>query len=397
MVFAVPIRLRIVLELYQQEMSPSQFHREFGGGSVSRVSKHFDRLTKAGWLRRLHSIGPGGRRRGATETVYRATELAFCDQETWAALPYSIRVAFSASIFKEIAELVRRTMEAPPSACPHGRRLSGVRLLLDESGWTRVTEAVTQGFAAQLEEQEDARRRVTHTGEDLFRAASLILACEMPLFEELRVGPALAEGDHLMIPFPVRLSKVFEDEICLQLVDEANREEISVPSFYARYGKRFGLDEATIRRRLAKLVKYGWLKVVREETGGRRRGSAEKFYKATGPALYDRDESGPWAKLPISLLGTEGWQTFAQLSEWVKMAMGAGTLTRREETCLAWTALSLDQQGWDKVVGSVDELHAFVLKEQELAAVRLRRSGEEPVGMVLGLGVFDSPKPVKEL
>ena len=43
-VFAVPIRLKIVAELYQREMSPKQFYEEFGGGSISRVAKHFERL-----------------------------------------------------------------------------------------------------------------------------------------------------------------------------------------------------------------------------------------------------------------------------------------------------------------------------------------------------------------
>jgi hypothetical protein len=33
-VFAVPIRLKIVTELYQRDMSPTQFYEEFGGGSV---------------------------------------------------------------------------------------------------------------------------------------------------------------------------------------------------------------------------------------------------------------------------------------------------------------------------------------------------------------------------
>ena len=50
-VFAVPLRLKIVTELYQREMSPTQFYKEFGGGSVSRVTKHFERLRATGWLR----------------------------------------------------------------------------------------------------------------------------------------------------------------------------------------------------------------------------------------------------------------------------------------------------------------------------------------------------------
>jgi hypothetical protein len=395
-VFAVPIRLKIVTELYQREMSPTEFYEEFGGGSVSRLAKHFDRLKETGWLRHVHSRGPGGRRRGATETVYRATELAFCDRETWSSLPYSIRVAFSWNTYQEIAEQLGRAMKTQTLQSRPDRRLTGTRLVLDEAGWKRVAEAVMQEFAAQYEEQEDARRRTAHTGEELFRASCLLLAFELPTREGLRLGPMLVEGESLLVPFPVRVSKVFEDEVCLQLVDEANRGEVSVPTFYAQYGERFHLDENTIRRRISKLVKYGWLKVVSQKSGGRRRGGVEKFYRATGPALYNEDGDGPWARVPSSLAETADWQTFEQLFEWFKAAMVAGTITRRDETCLAWSSLNLDQRGWEKIVASLETLHTFIFREQELAEVRLRRSGEEPIGMVVGLGAFETPKPARE-
>jgi len=47
--------------------------------------------------------------------------------------------------------------------------------------------------------------------------------------------------------------------------------------------------------------------------------------------------------------------------------MVAGTMTRHDETCLAWSILNLDQQGWERVVASLERLHAFVVREQELA------------------------------
>jgi hypothetical protein len=261
-VFAVPIRLKIVTELYQREMSPTRFHEEFGGGSVQRVAKHFERLRETGWLRLVRSKGPGGERRGATETIYRATDLAFCDRETWVVLPYSIRVAFSWNTFKEIAEQFREALMASTFHARSDRRLTGTQLLLDAKGWTRVAEAVTQEFAAQFEEQEDARRRAGYAGEELFRVGSLLLAFELPIRQGLQVGPVLMASESLMIPFPVRVSKVFEDEVCLQIMDEANRGDVSVPTFYAKFGERFDLDENTVRRRFMKLVKYGWLKVA---------------------------------------------------------------------------------------------------------------------------------------
>lgn len=394
-VFAVPIRLRIVAELYQREMSPKQFQEEFGGGSVSRIAKHFERLRETGWLIQVRTEGPGGERRGGVETIYRATELAFCDRPTWAALPHSMRVAFSWNIFKEIAELLREALEASTFHARAECCLTGTRLLFDEAGWRRVADAVGEEFSAHFDEQENARRRADRTGEKLFRAGSLLLAFELPIKEGFQFEPALVEGEVLMIPFPVRVSKVFEDELCLQIVDEANRGNISTPMFYRKYGARFEIDEKTIRRRFKKLEKYGWIRVVDQETGGRRRGGTERFYHATGPALYDENES-PWAKVSGALAKTDHWRTFVQLSDWVKAAMLAGTLTRHDETCLALPILNLDQEGWERLVASLEKLHAFILKEQELAEARLRESGDEPMAIVIALGAFEVPAPVKE-
>lgn len=395
-VFAVPIRLKIVTELYWREMSPTQFFEEFGGGSPSRVARHFERLRETGWLRHLRNEGPGGKRRGGVETIYRSTELAFCNRATWEVLPHSIRVAFSWNTFVEIAAQFRGALEASTLQARPDRPLTGTRLLLDQEGWTRVADAMSQEFAEQLEEQEDAKRRAAHTGEELFRIGSLLLAFELPIEDGFQIGPDLVMGEHLMVPFPVRVSKVFEDEVCLQIMDEANRGDVSVPSFHAKYGKRFGLSKHMVRRRFAKLMQYGWLKVVDYKSGGARGGGTEKVYGATGPALYDEDKRGPWANVPEDLAETDDWQTFERLSHWVKAATVAGTVSVHDETCLAWVTLNLDQQGWEKVVASLERLHAFVLIEQEMAEKRLRESGGEPMAIVAALGAFETPEPDKE-
>lgn len=395
-VFAVPIRLKIVTELYKRDMSPTQFYEEFGGGSPARVAQHFEKLRKTGWLRLVYRLKAGGRRRGGREGIYRATELAFCDHPTWIALPYSIRVSVSWNGFKEIAAQVRGAMEALTFQARPDRKLTSERLLLDEEGWIRVSEAVAEEFAGQWEEQEDAIHRVSHTAEELFRIGSLLVVCELPARDDLRFGPQLIASQEPMIPFPVRLSKVFEDAACIQIIDEANRGEISVPAFHEKYGKQFGLTRAAIRARFNRLERIGWIKVVGRKTGGHRRGATEKFYGATGPALYDEDSRGPWANVPDSLASFDDWRTFTQLSEQVKKAALAGTLNRRDEMWMAWSMLSLDQRGWESVVASLDALHVFIRAEHKAAKARLKDSGEEPIVVVAALGAFETPSSVKE-
>lgn len=395
-VFAVPIRIKIVTETYQRDMSPKEFFEEFGGGSAPRVAQHFEKLAKHKWLREIESKGPGGARRGGIERFYRATELAFCDHPTWIALPYSIRLAVSWNGFKEIAAQVRRAMEELTFQALPGRKLASERLRLDEEGWQRISAAVAEEFEGQWEEQDDARRRAGRSGEELFRIGALLVAFELPADVEQRVGPSLIASQEPMIALPVRLSKVFEDEVYIQIIEDANAAEISVPIFHERYGKQFGLSRAAIRRHFNKLERIGWIKVVGYETGGRRRGGAEKFYRATGPALYDEDRRGPWANVPDSLSGSRDWKTFARLYEQVKEAALSGTLNRRDEMWMAWSDLRLDQRGWEKLTASLEALHAFVRAEHKAAKARLRESQERPIVVAVALGAFETPMPIKE-
>ena len=368
-VFAIELRLKIVTELYMREMSPKQFHEEFGGGSISRVTSNFEKLGEHGWLRLIRSEGPGGKRRGGVEHFYRATELAFCDQETWALLPYSIRVAFSWNSFKQIAARLREAMEA--GVFDPSRNLTFTTLFLDELGWTEVIEAISTQFVLLFEEQTDAGLRMHHSGEQPIRASVVQIAFESPMRGVGRAGPSLVEGREPLVPFPVRLSKVFADEISMQIIEETNRREMSAPLFHAEHG---GDTVEGIRRRFKKLAEIGWLKQVRRQTGGRRRGAIEKFYRAAGPAIFD-NHSGPWAKVPSSLRQTNNWKTFEQLSAQVKEAMKLGTFDARDDSCLAWSLIQLDQEGWEKVTAELDTLLVFIFEEQDRAKARMKKSG----------------------
>jgi hypothetical protein len=282
-VFAVEVRLKIVTELYMREMSPKGFYEEFGGGSISRVTQNFKRLVETGWLRHVNTKGPGGKRRGGKEHFYRATELAFCDQETWAMLPYSIRVTASWNAFKQIAQRLREAMEAETFDARPDRHLTGTQLVLDQAGWGRVIDAITAEFVSQFEEQEDSRRRVACAGENLIRASSILTAFESPARGPEPAGPSLVENsEEPSVPFPLRLSKVFEDMVCIQIIAAANEREISAPEFYREFG---GGSVKAVRRRFKKLVEVGWLKEVGSKTGGKRRAGHEVFHRATSPAI----------------------------------------------------------------------------------------------------------------
>lgn len=390
-VFAVELRLKIVTELYMREMSPKQFYKEFGGGSLSRVDKNFKRLESHGWLRFVRRE-TGGLRRGAYEHFYRAPELAYFDNDSWALLPYSLRFAFSLNAFKQIAMRLREAMEELAFDARPNSHLACEPLLLDPLGWERVVGAFEAEFASIYEEQVDAGRRVYHSGEELFRANVVLFAFESPTPGGKLVEPSLATSySEPFVSIPERLSKVFADELCLQIVEQANLQDISPRWFHAEIG---GYSLSQVSRRFKTLRDLGWLKKIDEKTGGSRRGAVESFYRAAGPEIPEDD---PWDDVPDSLKSTQAWITFEYLTKQVKEAMKAGTFDARDDRYLAWSLLSLDRQGLAQVTADNEALLEIALKEHERTKDRIKRSHETPMRMTIALAAFESPVEAKEL
>ncbi len=385
-VFANELQIRIVAALYKRPMSAKLFFEEHGGSSQSRVNKMFARLHGDGWLRYVYSEGPGGARHGATERFYRSTELAFFDAESWALVPYSMRVACSWSFFKLVAKRLRQTLEATGRVSHPIRDLSCVDLSLDQAGWEHLIEAVNARFVGIFEEQEDAQLRVSGSAEELIEGDVLLMAFESPAGERPQTDRSLVEIEKdPLIPFSERLAPVLADDVCLQIVTELNRREMSVTQFHREFG---GASPSGIRSRFKRLERAGWLKKVNEETGGQRRGTSERFYRATTPAMRGDDA---WRDPPDSLRGTPRWTTFDRFCEKALEAMRAGTFDARLDRYVALSFLSLDRQGWANVVAGIESLAAFILEEQERAKARMEKSGEEPLMATVGLAAFERP------
>lgn len=388
-VFADELRLKIVTELYMREMSPSRFFAEFGGGSVSRVDRHFKRLAEHGWLRPVREES-GGRRRGATEHFFRATELAIFDDETWAQVPYSVRVAFSWRTFKQLAERVRQALEAGTLDSLAGHRVQQAAVRLDATGWERVLKAYEALFGELFDEQEDAKVRMLHTGED-----PILVTIGLAFFESAPGGsgprfPGLVEGRESAVPFPVRFSKVLADSLCMKILNEANRREISAPQFHEEFG---GVPVDVVRRRFRMLAEIEWLRKTGEESGGKRRGAVERFYRATAPAIWGGDG---WIDPSAPVAATDGWQSFERLSDGVKEAVGCGVLEARIDTHLSWSLVRLDRLGWENFGAGLAELDRVVAEEQEATVTRTVRTGESPVEATVASLAFESPQdPIK--
>ncbi len=400
-VFADPLRTKIVTELYLREMSPKQFHEEFGGGSLSRVDRHFKKLAETKWITFKRSE-TGGRRRSATEHFYRATELVVFDRDRWAELPASLRASFSLMAFEQLTERVSAAIGASTFDARSDRHLSWTSMLLDEQGWERLLAAMVDLFNQILEAQDQARLRIADSGEKSMLVTTGIAAFESGSQSEGPtnllakpdpksrggIGRARSSADAMLL-FPTHLAKVLADPLAMQILAEANRREISPKMFAAEFG---GATVAGVSRRSRKLEENGWLRISREESGGERRGAVEHFYRAVGPAP---PENKNWPDVPTRMKRTLSWKTFERLRETALDAIATGVFDRQPERHLTWSLLRLDEAGWKEVVAAVETHSELLRAEEQEAKERLTTSDEEPLLATVALLAFESPRPPK--
>jgi hypothetical protein len=383
-IYRVEIRLKIVVELCRREMSPKEFQAEFGGGSVSRVAQHFEYLERHGWARPVHR-GHDSKRRGPSETLYRATDAPYFDSDTWVLLPYSLRLAFSWSTFKATAIDLGEGIKGAFSDTRLRRDLTCSPLELDDLGWTRVIAKLDAHFESTFEEQDDAKIRVAHTGEELIRAGVLLTGFESPRSDD-RIGLGLANvSAEPPIPFPERLAPIFADDLCMEILAELNKRDMSVKQFH----REFASDSTlwVVRHRFNKLKELAFLAVIKKVD---RSGGQEFIYRATKPAIGHK----LWGDVPDGLRETEIWKTFERFSDLAKEAIVAGTFDIRTDRHLSWSIVNLDREGFENVVTDIDVVATFVRDEEERAKKRID-TGAKPLTMVVGLSAIAPIEPVK--
>ncbi len=395
-VFADPLRLTIVTELNRREMSAKEFFEEFGGGSVSRVFRHFTRLEEYGWLEQIRTE-TGGRRRGAVERFYRATGLAVFENPSWSEVPDSIKGVYSRHTFEQLSERIVAAMEAGTFDARGDRHFTWTPVSLDRVGWENVIAEADALFEDVLGEQENAMSRMSASGEGRIPAVVAIAVFESPSTRSMggRSGQSVPSEDQSgdsgeqprsRAPMPLRLSKVFDSSLRLKIVTELNKCEMSASQFTEEFG---GGSVSNVSGHFRKLEEYGWLEQVRAETGGRRRGAVERFYRATQPAVFDNRS---WLQMPDSIKSAYSRRTFEQLGERIAEAMEAGSFDARSDRHFTWTPVSLDRRGWLTIVAKADALFEHLFEEQKGAEERMSKSAEEPIPVTVALAVFESPQ-----
>lgn len=366
-------------------MSPKQFFEEIGGPSLDSVRKHFEKLTAYGWLRRVRQRSEGP---GRPAYLYRTTEQAVIDEDTWAEIPRSIQDAFTLQLMQQLSERLGLALSA---GSVEGEQ-DGVfslyyPVVLDEPGWEQGLKILGDCYHGLELEQTDAKVRLAHHG-----GGPILMVVAMAGFESPSQTRAKGSADRLLppsdlsvdtqYPWTIRLAKLFGDPISLKIVQLLNEKALSPIQLEDAIG---GASTQTFDRRCKLLVDLGWVKQVSDPRGGD--GTRRILYRATSPAVESHQV---WAMIPVSQRSGALWVTYRHLCELVFNAVEHGTLNARVDRHLTWGILLLDNLGRRQVTK--------VLKGCVRSLAKLERASKHRIGantqgapMTFFIGGFVSP------
>jgi DNA-binding transcriptional ArsR family regulator len=172
---AHPLRVRILVELNKRDMSPAQFTNEIGGGSLSRVSQQFRHLEKLACIE-LVSKASGGRRRGATEHFFRATQRSLFDESNWSSLPVSLKGEVTGVTFTTYIERIAEAVQAGTLDARADRHFTWTGMHFDQQAWEQVIKATDALFRRALALQIEAAGRMAESDEASI-PVTVALAC----------------------------------------------------------------------------------------------------------------------------------------------------------------------------------------------------------------------------
>lgn len=155
---ATPLRVRILVELNKRPMSPVAFHKRFAGGSLQHVAVEFRRLEELRCIELVESKREQGRK-GANESVYRAVQRSLFDEETWKALPPSLRSDVTSITFTTFIEQVAEAARAGLLDAREDRHFTWTAMHFDLQAWNEMLSALHAllRLSLRLDKESEAR------------------------------------------------------------------------------------------------------------------------------------------------------------------------------------------------------------------------------------------------
>lgn len=348
------IRLTIVMELYMREMGPRQFFETIGGSSYDSVRRHFLKLVDYGWLRRVRTVTTG---RGRPEVLYRSTEQAVIDTETWRTLPVSIRDAFTVMLLEEMGSRFGEALEGGTAEARTDRIATFKALEVDEPSWRKAHDAIERCFQSLRQEQIDAKIRLENSPDE-----SELMIVNLAAFEEsglpLDDKMALPKAGEMASPkpWPARIGKVIADRLNLAIVDELNRSTMTPAQLHASLG---GTSSQGFLRRCKQLTEHGWTVKMDRQTGGRLHGANVYQFRAAAPNISEQDIV---ERIPAAVRIGLSWDVFQRFIATSIGAVEAGTFNNRVDRHLSMSPLLVDEIGWQQVTKALRRFEEVLLR-----------------------------------
>jgi DNA-binding Lrp family transcriptional regulator len=340
-------------------MGPRQFFETIGGTSYDSIRRHFLKLVETGWLRKVRTVATG---RGRPESLYRSTEQAVIDTETWGIIPVSIRDSFTLMLLEEMGSRLGEAFESGTADARADRVASFTILEIDELCWRRAHDAVERCFQTLGQVQIDAKIR-------------LETSQEQPLFIIVNLGAFEAPGPQvpakLALPkvakmspparWPHRIGKVFSDRLDLAIIDELNRAAQTPAQLHSKLG---GASTQGFLRRCKRLQKLGWVVNVKTQTGGALHGASVSAFRAASPSVSEQDII---ERIPADFQKGQNWNTFERFIATSVGAVDSGAFNSRSDRHLTMSPLLIDEIGWAQVIKALRTFEKTLIRLEDLA------------------------------
>ncbi len=382
-------RSRILMELSVRPLSPSQFVEQVGG-ELQEIGRCFRQLAAWDYIEVIETRTGRGSGKGV-EHVYRSIQRAHFDTSVWERLPRIHRDAFSGSILESYFARIGQAIAVGTFDDELDRHLSWDGVPLDRLAWTQLGTRLDEILDWLPVLAAEAVRRMAKSGEEPIPATVGLAAFRSPTATELAMPPRFQAQEPAAAPeaspfvISAKMAKAVANKWRSRILMELRVRPMSPTQFVNKVGG----GQRNINRCFQQLAEWDYIEVIDIRTGGRRRGAVEKIYALKQRAHFD---SRTWEGLPRFLRDEFSASILHSYFARIAEAIEAGTFDAEVDRHLSWDGIALDRIAWSQLIAAVDEVLSWLLILEEEAAVRMAKSGEEPIQTTVGLAAFRSPK-----
>jgi predicted ArsR family transcriptional regulator len=179
--FAHPLRVQILIILNEKVASPNMLAQQLDQ-SLNLVAYHVRVLEKYDCIELVDTK----QRRGATEHFYRATRRQFLSDDEWSRMPASLRPGMAGAVLKSVFEDLEAASKAGTLDEVDDMHLSRTPMVLDQQGWSDVSDALKGALDRLLEIQTESSKRIAESGETGLLAKVHLMHFKSPNSDELK-------------------------------------------------------------------------------------------------------------------------------------------------------------------------------------------------------------------